>query len=181
RKHGGKFYYPRSANPIPLPIYSSRNRRINRRKPFLRVAGPLIPDSDITCGPIELRKSSASSRIAAALPSSRPGGSGGVGGETNEPYVHPASIRGSNALQLSGHRHGASGARSRLHLRTVSPLAYVRLSKFLHSWRIGMRGIVEPSQPSATFTPNSKPIVVDSLDHHTYHRPRRRKDTRCRR
>ena len=82
-----------------------------------------MPASDITCGPIELRKSSASSRIAAALPSSSPGGSGGVGGETIDPYVQPASILGSNALQCSGQRHGASGARSRLHLRTVSPFA----------------------------------------------------------
>ena len=47
--------------------------------------GRPIPDSDITCGPIELRKSSASSRIAAAVPSSSPGGSGGVGGDTIDP------------------------------------------------------------------------------------------------
>ena len=37
-----------------------------------------------------------------------------------------------------GQRHGASGARSRLHFRTVSPFGYVRLSKFLHSVRIGI-------------------------------------------
>src|SRR5262245_19226825 len=49
-------------------------------------------------------------------------------------------------MQGSGQRHGASGARSRLHLRTVSPSPYVRLSKFLHSSRIGMRTMV----PGAT-------------------------------
>ncbi len=82
--------------------------------------------------------SSASSRMAAADPSSRPAGSGGVGGTTSEPWVQATSARRrSNAGHASGHRHGASGARSRLHFRTVSPFGYERLSKFLHSVRIG--------------------------------------------
>src|SRR3954447_16710997 len=80
-------------------------------------------------------------------------------------------MRGSNALQLSGHRHGASGARSRLHLRTVSPLAYVRLSKFLHSWRIGIQGSVEPPGLAATFTPKSQQITVVRATPQTYDRP----------
>ena len=72
------------------------------------------------------------------MPSATLAGSSGVGGDTSEPCVQAtAASRRSYFGQLSGQRHGASGARSRSHLRTVSPLAYVRLSKCLHSWRIG--------------------------------------------
>jgi type I pantothenate kinase len=68
-----------------------------------------------------------------------PAGSGGVGGVTSVPYFQSTSAkRGAKAEQAGGHRHGASGARSRLHFRTVSPVPYVRLSKFLHSCRIGI-------------------------------------------
>ena len=77
----------------------------------------------------------------AALPEAYDGArpSGGVGGTASEPWAQARSARRrSYAGQFSGHRHGASGARSRLHLRTVSPFGYVRLSKCLHSVRIGM-------------------------------------------
>ena len=73
------------------------------------------------------------------MPSATLAGSSGVGGDTSVPWVQAtAASRRSYFGQLSGQRHGASGARSRSHLRTASPLAYVRLSKCLHSWRIGI-------------------------------------------
>ena len=49
-------------------------------------------------------------------------GSSGVGGVTSVPWLQLTSAsRRSYFGQSSGQRHGASGARSRLHFRTVSP------------------------------------------------------------
>ncbi len=65
-------------------------------------------------------------------------GSSGVGGVTSVPWLQFTSAsRRANFGQSAGQRHGASGARSRSHFRTVSPFGYVRLSKYLQSWRIG--------------------------------------------
>src|SRR6478752_4302913 len=117
-----------------------------RRHPL--AGGRPTPNSDPNWAPAALMMSSASSSTAAALPSSSPGGSSGVAGLTSDPYTQPPSAsRRSNPEHGSGQRHGASGARSRLHLRTVSPLAYVRLSKFLHSWRIGTETGYCPGAP----------------------------------
>ena len=59
-----------------------------------------------------------------AARSSSPGGSSGVCGVTRVPcFQFTSARRGWNALQSAGQRHGASGARSRSHFRTVSPLA----------------------------------------------------------
>lgn len=70
-------------------------------------------------------------------------GSGGVGGVMSDPWDQFTSAkRGWNAAQFSGHLQGASGARSRSHFRTDSPVGYVRLSKNLHPSRIGMPAIV---------------------------------------
>ena len=82
--------------------------------------------SAITSAPIELMKSSASSSTPATEPSSRSRaspGSSGVGGVTREPWLQFTSASRRVKLgQFSGQRHGASGARSRSHFRTVSPL-----------------------------------------------------------
>ena len=95
--------------------------------------------SALTSSPMAFKISSAASRTAAADPSSRPAGSGGVGETTSVPCVHAASANlRSYPEQFSGHRQGASGAKSMLHFLTVSPFGYDRLSKFLHSVRIGI-------------------------------------------
>lgn len=121
----------------PSPRWRDQERRKMRRK---------RPPRDCCCasmsarmlGPIELTMSSAASSTAAAEPSSSPAGSGGVAGGVRLPWVQATSAsRRSNAGHGSGQRHGASGARSRLHFLTVSPFGYERLSKFLHSIRIG--------------------------------------------
>ena len=53
-----------------------------------------------------------------------PGGSSGVGGVMRVPcFQFTSARRFVYAAQSSGQRQGASGARSRSHLRTVSPLA----------------------------------------------------------
>ena len=49
-----------------------------------------------------------------------------------------SASRGVYDGQLSGHLHGASGAKSRSHFRTVSPFEYVRLSKYLQPSLIGI-------------------------------------------
>ena len=85
--------------------------------------------SSRTLCPIALMMFSAASRTAAAEPSSSPGGSSGADVGTTLPRVQPASMsRRSNLSQFAGQRHGASGAKSRLHLRTTSSPAYVLLS-----------------------------------------------------
>src|SRR5213595_1819151 len=79
-------------------------------------------NSDRMSGAARLMMSSASSRSAST---SLPWGSasGGLAEAPRLPYCHPASQRRfSNFGQSSGQRQGASGARSRRHFRTVSPL-----------------------------------------------------------
>src|SRR5690606_24818403 len=111
---------------------------------FLRRNRPLRPFSASRSarisGPAALMMFSASSSSAATLPSSLPrlAGSSGDGGVTRVPWFHPTSARRRVYFgQSAGHRQGASGARSRSHFRTVSPLGYERLSKYLQSSRIG--------------------------------------------
>ncbi|HAS12635.1 MAG TPA: hypothetical protein DCS55_19320, partial [Acidimicrobiaceae bacterium] len=94
--------------------------------------------------------SSAASSSAAMEPSSSssPGGSTGVSGVTSVPCCQFTSTRrGVYFGQSSGHRHGAWGARSRSHFRTVSPFGYVRDSKYLQSCRIGMASVWHRPHP----------------------------------
>ena len=70
--------------------------------------------------------------------------------------------------QSSGQRQGASGARSRSHLRTVSPLGYVRDSKYLQSWRIGMASSVAgrrafASRPGVRIGQPTLPSICNSM------------------
>src|SRR4051794_25003630 len=86
-----------------------------------------------------MMSSASSSSAATSSPYlSRSTGSSGVLGVTSVPWLQLTSTKRRSYLgQSSGQRHGASGARSRLHFRTVSPFGYVRLSNCLQSWRIG--------------------------------------------
>src|SRR4029077_12805238 len=83
---------------------------------------------------LTIASASSSNSMLSAL---KPAGSSVGGGVTSEPCDQLTSAR--RRLyegQSSGHRHGASGARSSSHIRATSPLAYVRLWKCLHSSRM---------------------------------------------
>ena len=113
---------------------------------------------------------SSSSAATDGSPAATLAGSAGVGGVTSVPCCQFTSARrGWNASQSFGHRHGASGARSRSHFRTVSPFGYVLDSKNLQPSRIGIGEIVpdpatrqqvEPTSPSANaaFHPPTPPL-----------------------
>src|SRR5262245_29342360 len=80
-----------------------------------------------------------SSASSSNSPTPSPWGASGVGGVTSVPYFQFTSARRFSYFgHSSGQRQGASGARSRSHFRTVSPFWYVRLSKCLHSSRMGI-------------------------------------------
>ena len=107
--------------------------------------------------------SSAASSSAAieSSPVAALAGSSGVGGVTRVPWLQFTSASRRAVLRaVAGQRHGASGARSRSHFRTVSPLRYVRLSKYLQSCRIGMGPVCQTIGPWKTRAVRRALLVV---------------------
>jgi len=127
----------------------------------LDLFGLLRSKSLTTSEAMALIIASASFKIAAAEPSSRLVGCAGADPVTIAPWVQPTSIeRRSNFGQSVGQRHGASGARSNLQRRTVSPLLKVRLSKWRQSLRIDMGKETVVRQGCRGFSPPNLPFAV---------------------